>query len=104
MLLALLSKATGGKVANRLQQRPSAPPCDSAIPRRFIAREFAMTKQEAVAHLAERKAQLAKKYDSLANVSKSRPKRDRYLRSAAKYRRQAADLERLSRVAAKPPK
>jgi hypothetical protein len=62
-----------------------------------------MTKQTDAAHLAERKAELAKKYFSLANASKSQPKRDRHLRAAAKYRRQAADCERLAKTVAKKP-
>jgi hypothetical protein len=46
------------------------------------------------AKLIETKLNLAKKYESLASVSGSQPKKTRLLHQAARYRRQAADLGR----------
>ncbi len=44
--------------------------------------------------LAEAKRRLVKKYENLAKVAGSRPKQKTYLYNAARYRRQAEQLER----------
>jgi hypothetical protein len=53
-----------------------------------------MGKKETAAKLAETKTALAEKYDHLAKVAGSQPKRNRYLYHADKYRREAAALSR----------
>ncbi len=44
--------------------------------------------------LAKAKIGQAERYERLAKVCKSRPKRERYLRHAQSYRRQAEQLSR----------
>jgi hypothetical protein len=46
------------------------------------------------ANLVETKLTLAKKYENLASLTPSKPKRKRFLYHAARFRRQAADLSR----------
>jgi hypothetical protein len=53
-----------------------------------------VTKAQDKAKLAEVKLQLAGKYENLAKVSKSKPKKATYTRQAKKHRQQAADLTR----------
>lgn len=53
-----------------------------------------MGKALANAKLVEVKLALAKKYEHLAAVVKSKPRRAVWSRMAEKHRRQAADLER----------
>jgi hypothetical protein len=43
-------------------------------------------------HQAEVKLALARKYDRLAATARSTPKQKKYLRHAAEYRRQAANI------------
>lgn len=50
-----------------------------------------MSRKE-LANLAERKSQLADRYVSLARSRKSKPARERLLRKAESYRREAKDL------------
>jgi hypothetical protein len=47
------------------------------------------------AKLVETKLALAKKYENLAAVVSSKPRKKRLLHHVARYRRQAADLSRL---------
>jgi hypothetical protein len=56
-----------------------------------------MTKKAAAANLANQKTMLAEKYDRLIKSISSKPRRERYTRQAATYRRQAADLARLAK-------
>jgi hypothetical protein len=49
------------------------------------------------AKLAQVKHGLADKYANLARVVKSRPRSDKWKRLSAKFRRQAEDLERLTK-------
>ena len=53
-----------------------------------------MSERAKKAKLVEVKKALARKYDHLAKVSKSKPKKQTFLLHAERYRRQAADLER----------
>jgi hypothetical protein len=53
-----------------------------------------MTVVQDRAKLAKVKTALAEKYVHLAKVVKSQPRRAKWLRLAARFRRQAADLER----------
>jgi len=53
-----------------------------------------MGKKETAAKLAETKTALAEKYAHLAKVAGSKPKQNRYLHHAEKYRREAAALSR----------
>jgi hypothetical protein len=53
-----------------------------------------MTKQAVASKLAQTKTALADKYYNLAKVAKSKPKQNRFLHHADKYRRQAEDLLR----------
>jgi hypothetical protein len=46
------------------------------------------------AKLVETKLALAKKYENLATVVSSKPRKQRLLRHVARFRRQAADLSR----------
>ena len=46
------------------------------------------------ANLAEVKRKLAERYERLAKVTGSRPRRKRMLHHAATYRRQASDLSK----------
>jgi hypothetical protein len=53
-----------------------------------------MTAAENLARLAQVKTALADKYTHLATVVNSLPRRQKWLRLAAKFRRQAADFSR----------
>ena len=53
-----------------------------------------MSKQTMAANLAAQKTMLAEKYDRLIKSIKSKPRKQRYMREAAKFRRQAADIAR----------
>jgi hypothetical protein len=53
-----------------------------------------VTKAQDKANLVQVKLQLVAKYERLAKVAKSKPKRDTYTHQADKHRRQAADLSR----------
>lgn len=53
-----------------------------------------MTVVQDRAKLAKVKTALAEKYIHLAKVVKSQPRRAKWMRLAARFRRQAADLER----------
>jgi hypothetical protein len=54
-----------------------------------------MNKKESSAKLAQIKVKLAEKCERLAKVTTSTPKRNTMLHQAARFRRQAADLNRL---------
>jgi hypothetical protein len=54
-----------------------------------------MTKQTVNANLLQQKTMLAEKYDRLIKTISSKPRRERYKREAAKFRRQVADLARI---------
>jgi hypothetical protein len=54
-------------------------------------------KAAANAKLVEVKLALAKKYEHLASVVRSKPRRAVWLRVAEKHRRQAADLQRAAK-------
>ncbi len=56
-----------------------------------------MTRQNHEVRLAGVKSAMAKKYESLARLSGSKPRQRTLLNKAAKYRRQAADLLRRAR-------
>jgi hypothetical protein len=58
------------------------------------SQEPTMTKAVTTAKLVQVKLALAKKYENLAKVSKSTPKRKTMLYQAARHRRMAADLSR----------
>ena len=53
-----------------------------------------MSRKKELEHLAAVKTALAQKYESLARVRKSRPLKERLLRRAEGYRRQAAGCAR----------
>ena len=53
-----------------------------------------MSKMGTAAKLVQTKTALAEKYYHLAKVAKSKPKQDRYLYHAEKYRRQVEDLSK----------
>ena len=53
-----------------------------------------MSKKTMAANLAQQKTMLAEKYDRLIKSISSKPRRQRYMREAAKFRRQAADFAR----------
>jgi hypothetical protein len=57
-----------------------------------LCRRRVVSKAEVSAKLAQVKLALAAKYDRLAKVVKSVPRRKTYLYQAARFRRQAADL------------
>ena len=50
------------------------------------------------ANLIEVKRQLAEKYEHLATITKSEPRRKTYVRRARRYRDQAADIARLAKA------
>ena len=51
-----------------------------------------MNEKQQRARLAQVKTAIADKYERLARISGSRPRRERMMRHAATYRRLAADL------------
>ena len=53
-----------------------------------------MGSAQSSAKLAQVKLALAEKYEHLASIAKSKPRRKVWLRVAQKHRRQAADLQR----------